>query len=339
MISNHLQEKKILIWLYLSLFLLIILINIGGLTRLTDSGLSITKWEIITGIFPPLTDLDWNNYFDEYKKIPEYKKVNYEITLNEFKYIFWWEYIHRLAARVCVIFFVFPFLFFLFTQKLSKNEMFIGFSITFLYFFQGFIGWYMVQSGLIHNVDVSHFRLATHLVIAKIILCLTFFLILKIKFKNFIFNNFTYATFFFLFLIFVQIMLGAFVSGTDAGSVYQTWPLMGNDAIPNEIEFKNLIKNNYLYDIVFLQFIHRNFAYFIFFYFLIFFFVLKKKNIHLISANYVFLLIFIQIVLGIFTLTSGLNIFIASMHQLFSAFLLLSVIYLLFQVSLLKKYT
>jgi len=186
MINNHLQEKKILIWLYLSLFLLIILINIGGLTRLTDSGLSITKWEIITGIFPPLTDLDWNKYFDEYKKIPEYKEVNYKITLNEFKYIFWWEYIHRLLARVCVIFFVFPFLFFLFRQELSKNEIFIGFSIIFLYFFQGFIGWYMVQSGLIHNVDVSHFRLATHLIIAKIILCLTFFLILKVKFKNFI---------------------------------------------------------------------------------------------------------------------------------------------------------
>jgi len=197
----------------------------------------------------------------------------------------------------------------------------------------------MVQSGLINNVDVSHFRLAIHLIIAKIILCLTFFLILKIKFKNFIFNNFTYATFFFLFLIFFQIMLGAFVSGTDAGNVYQTWPLMGKDVIPNEIEFKNLIKNNYLYDVVFLQFIHRNFAYIIFFYFLILFFLLKKKNIYLISANCVFLLVFIQIVLGIFTLTSGLNIFIASMHQLFSAFLLLSVIYLLFQVSLLKKYT
>ena len=171
--------KFIRLWLISIFILVIIIILVGGLTRLTDSGLSITEWELFTGILPPLNIDEWNFYFNEYKKIPEFKLINYNMTLEEFKVIFYWEYIHRLIARTIGLFSIIPLIliYFKFKTKLSKDYKYLlifGFICV-----QGFLGWFMVKSGLINNSDVSHYRLASHLSVALIILSLTFLFLLQ----------------------------------------------------------------------------------------------------------------------------------------------------------------
>jgi cytochrome c oxidase assembly protein subunit 15 len=151
--------KYLRLWL-ITLFLLIIsMVAVGGLTRLTDSGLSITAWELFSGVLPPANFAEWNNYFSEYKKIPEYKNINFGMSLNEFKVIFYWEYAHRFLARIVGLFSLIPLLFF--TLNFRNNKFYSSkyYLIFLLICLQGFIGWYMVSSGLIENNDVSHFRL------------------------------------------------------------------------------------------------------------------------------------------------------------------------------------
>ena len=155
-------------WLLLITFLIVLMIVVGGLTRLTDSGLSITKWQLFSGFIPPIDNADWINYFNLYKEIPEYKLQNFTMTLAEFKVIFWWEWAHRFLGRLIGICFLIPLIYF--TFKLGFKNLKNFYFIFFLICFQGFIGWYMVSSGLIDRVDVSHYRLALHLVIAFIIL-------------------------------------------------------------------------------------------------------------------------------------------------------------------------
>jgi len=166
-------------WLLLITLLVSLMIVVGGLTRLTDSGLSITKWELFSGFLPPLNHTDWENYFNSYKEIPEFKLQNYSITLNEFKIIFWWEWAHRFLGRLIGIFFLLPLIYF--TIKLGFKNVKKLYFIFFLICFQGFIGWYMVSSGLVDRVDVSHYRLALHLLIAFFILSLILWNYFKLK--------------------------------------------------------------------------------------------------------------------------------------------------------------
>ena len=160
------NEKKInklfLYWLGCSLFLVYFAILIGGLTRLTNSGLSITEWELFKGILPPLNDSTWQFYFDQYKQIPQYKIINFDMNLNEFKIIFYWEYVHRVIGRLIGLFFLIPLIIFYLSKKIKKNYLNICFSIFVLIIFQGVIGWYMVQSGLVNDITVSHYRLSIH---------------------------------------------------------------------------------------------------------------------------------------------------------------------------------
>ena len=161
------HEKKIdklfLYWLIITLILVFFIIIIGGLTRLTNSGLSITEWELFKGILPPLNEKTWLIYFNLYKEIPQYKLLNNDMNLNDFKIIFYWEYLHRMIARIIGIFFLIPLLFFYYSKKINKFYMRICFLIFFLILFQGIVGWFMVKSGLIDNITVSHYRLAIHL--------------------------------------------------------------------------------------------------------------------------------------------------------------------------------
>ena len=170
--------KKIRYWLITMLLLIIFIIVIGGLTRLTDSGLSITEWELLSGILPPLNIEKWNFYFDEYKKIPEYKSINFNMTLSEFKIIFYWEYAHRLIARLIGLVAIIPLILILLKYKKKFKENLKYFSLFALVCVQGFLGWFMVKSGLINNTDVSHYRLASHLSVALIVLSLTFWFLL-----------------------------------------------------------------------------------------------------------------------------------------------------------------
>jgi cytochrome c oxidase assembly protein subunit 15 len=336
------QNKKniyLLNWLYSSLFLVASLIFVGGLTRLTESGLSITHWELFTGIVPPFNEDQWEKYFSLYKKIPQYKEINFGMSLIEFKFIFWWEYIHRLLARLASLVFFLPFLYFLIKRFFSYREIIIYSVIASLFFFQGFLGWYMVKSGLTLNTDVSHFRLSAHLLTAQIILSLIFFSILTRDLKKIRLNSYSYLVLFFLLLVFFQIAIGAFVSGLDAAKIYQTWPLMNGHFVPEDILVKEFVNLKSYSSPSHIQFLHRIIAYSLILIFsFLFYFLLKKK---IVNPKYLFIVLiamFLQASLGVFVLVSGFKIYVASLHQLGSVFLLFSIIYLFYQVSVSKKY-
>ena len=326
-ILDHKLNKLFLNWLILLILLIGLMIIVGGLTRLTDSGLSITQWQLFSGVLPPITENDWIYYFDLYKEIPEYKLQNYSMTIKEFKVIFWWEWAHRILGRIIGLAIILPLIFFSF--KINFKKIMNLYIIFFLVCFQGFMGWYMVASGLVDKIDVSHFRLSAHLFIAFIILGSLTWNYLNFKTnsnKSFFLNNSKFISVkIFLFLIFLQIILGAFVSGLDAGRIYQTWPLMNESYYPNDVNFKDYKEFLNLNDRSVVQFIHRNVAYIIFFLLIFIGFNIKKFNKKNLYKPYFYLLIFvfIQIILGILALITDLHIAIASLHQISSIFLIL----------------
>ena len=330
--TNKNINNQLSIWLITMFFIISVMIIVGGLTRLTDSGLSITKWQLFSGLIPPLNQEDWIMYFNLYKQIPEFKLQNFNMTISEFKIIFWWEWAHRFLGRLIGICFLLPLIYFSFKIKFSKLLNF--YFIFFLICFQGFLGWYMVSSGLVDRVDVSHYRLSVHLVLAFLILSLVFWSYLKITVLN---NNQSFRInrfipFCFLILIFVQIAIGAFVSGMDAGKIYNSWPLMGSTYFPNDNNISNLFKLSAFDDPSLVQFIHRNLAYVIsIFYLLILFKIYRNKIYDLYkSVNLLGIIIIIQVFLGVFTILYGAQILIASMHQLSSIFLVSSCIYFIY---------
>ena len=330
--TNKNINNQLSIWLITMFFIISVMIIVGGLTRLTDSGLSITKWQLFSGLIPPLNQEDWIMYFNLYKQIPEFKLQNFNMTISEFKIIFWWEWAHRFLGRLIGICFLLPLIYFSFKIKFSKLLNF--YFIFFLICFQGFLGWYMVSSGLVDGVDVSHYRLSVHLVLAFLILSLVFWSYLKITVLN---NNQSFRInrfipFCFLILIFVQIAIGAFVSGMDAGKIYNSWPLMGSTYFPNDNNISNLFKLSAFDDPSLVQFFHRNLAYVIsIFYLLILFKIYRNKIYDLYrSVNLLGIIIIIQVFLGVFTILYGAQILIASMHQLSSIFLVSSCIYFIY---------
>ena len=316
-------------WLTICLISVFLIILVGGLTRLTNSGLSITEWELFRGIMPPLNENTWNEYFELYKEIPQFKLINFNMNLAEFKIIFYWEYFHRILGRFIGIFFLIPLLYFHFTKKIRRDYILTCYIIFFLIVVQGIIGWYMVKSGLVNDVTVSHYRLSLHLSTALIIISSIFWLIINIKndtHKGFFIvakKNIIFQILFFLILL--QVILGAFVSGLDAGKIYQTWPLMGHSLVPNDLILKNF--NNFFdfnnHSLV--QFYHRNLAYLITIYIFILGIYIYKKKIKKIyySFNLMIFFLIIQVILGVLTLLSGLNIYLASAHQIGSVLLIL----------------
>ena len=321
-----------LYWLITCLLLVFLIIIVGGLTRLTNSGLSITEWEILKGILPPLNELSWNFYFDQYKKIPQYEILNQNMDINDFKVIFYWEYFHRLLARIIGLFFLIPLFFFHFSKKISTKYLNISYFIFILIVFQGIVGWYMVKSGLINDITVSHYRLSVHLSIAFLIITSIFWLMLNFsKQKNKIFFSFSKTNLPFLiliFLIFLQIILGAFVSGLDAGQIYQTWPLMNYTYFPDDVSINNIKDIINFNNHALVQFYHRNLAYLISFYILALgFFIYSKKLKRLYNPlKSVIFILSLQVFLGIYTLISQLNIYLASAHQITSVLLVLTAI-------------
>ena len=309
------------------IFLVTLIIIVGGLTRLTESGLSITKWELFRGFLPPLSSTAWEQYFLQYKEIPQFFLLNSQMSLDQFKTIFLWEYYHRLIGRVIGLFFIIPFLFLVFKNALNKHILIKLFFIFILILAQGSIGWYMVQSGLINNISVSHYRLAFHLFTAFIILSSLIWIFMNYRqeqSKKFFQMN---SKFFFLkiliFFIFTQIIIGAFVSGLDAGKIYQTWPLMNGKFFPDDYSYNDLFN---LSNPSFVQFVHRNIAYLIFFLSIflgIFIYLNKAKKLYNLYLVF-FLFIIFQVILGISVLYSGSNILFASLHQFSSILLIVS---------------
>ena len=330
-IKNNILKDKISLWLLIMFSLIVLMIMVGGLTRLTDSGLSITKWELFSGFLPPLSDEKWNDYFNQYKLIPEFKIQNYSMTMSEFKVIFWWEWGHRFLGRIIGIIFLIPLIYF--TYKIGFKKLLSYYLIFFLICFQGFLGWYMVSSGLVDRIDVSHFRLSIHLVVAFLILSLILWNFLRLNLRN---NNQSKLNIFFpiifLILVFSQIIIGAFVSGMDAGLIYNSWPLMGNNYFPDDNRVINLLTIAALSDASLVQFLHRNLAYIIvFFYLLILVNVYKNKIINSFKAVSILgIFLLSQVILGILTLINGVQIFLASMHQISSIFLVSASVFLLY---------
>ena len=328
--NNHINYQ-LRIWLLILLSLIILIILVGGLTRLTDSGLSITTWELFVGFLPPLTNDKWVDYFYLYKTIPEYQEQNSNMTLNDFKVIFWWEWTHRQLGRLIGLTVFLPLIYFA-----VKNGLWVvkKYGIIFLLVcLQGFLGWYMVSSGLVNRIDVSHYRLSIHLVTAFIILSIVFWNYLRLtKIQINQISIKLYFVKFFLFLLFIQLIIGAFVSGMDAGTVYNTWPLMGSSYFPDDskiIEFLNIT----VFDSPsIVQFLHRNLAYLIIIvYIFLLIFIFKDSNkifrkpILIIGVS-----LFLQVVLGVLTILSGVKIIYASLHQINSILIILSTLYFLY---------
>ena len=331
MSANEEKINRLFInWLSISLVLVFFIIIVGGLTRLTNSGLSITEWELFEGVLPPLSDESWLLYFEQYKKIPQYKLLNNTMQLEEFKIIFYWEYFHRFIARLIGVFFLIPLIYFYFSKVIKKEYIKTCLIIFLLILFQGIIGWYMVQSGLVNDVTVSHYRLSLHLSIAILIISMIFWLIKNtLAKKNKLFFKISYENIPFqmlIFLIFVQIIIGAFVSGLDAGKIYQTWPLMGESFLPNDITLINFENLMQLDNHSLVQFYHRNFAYLIIIYVFFLSVYIFKRKIFSSYKSFAFLIIILilQVMLGIFTLVSGLNIYLASAHQVTGVLLVFS---------------
>jgi len=333
------KNKSVIYWLLLITFLVTLIIFVGGLTRLTDSGLSITRWDLFSGILPPLSLDSWKAKFELYKEIPEYEIINPTMKLQEFKVIYMWEYAHRLLGRLIGITFILPLIYFNLKSDIPKKYLFSFYSIFLLILFQGFIGWYMVKSGLTERTDVSHYRLSLHLTIAFIILIFLLLNLLKyinkgdLNYKKKIPFNLPIL---FLLSILIQISIGGFVSGLDAGQIYKTWPLMNETYFPDDSNISDLLKIDLFSTPSIVQFIHRNIAYFIFVFFLIISYIVFVDA----QLNYlkkylfiIFIALSLQIILGILTVTSGVQIFIASLHQLGSIFLVIASVLLVFKNS------
>jgi len=325
MLKNKKYHIFFLTWLAGMIALVALIIVVGGLTRLTESGLSITKWELFSGILPPLNPAEWSKYFLLYKEIPQFILLNSSMSLDEFKIIFLWEYYHRLLGRIIGLFFIIPFLFLIFKKKLNRSLITKLSFIFILILFQGAIGWYMVVSGLTNNVSVSHYRLAFHLSTAFIIFSSLVWLFINYysneKKKFFQLNSDFLLIKILIFLIFIQIIIGALVSGLDAGKIYQTWPLMNGNYFPDDYSFNDLINLN---NPSFVQFVHRNIAYLIFFLAVYLGILIYKRKVKRLYASFLFffLIILLQVFLGVSVLFSNLNIFFASSHQISSIFLI-----------------
>ena len=331
-VNTDQYSKYIRLWLIFMIILIVSIVGVGGLTRLTDSGLSITAWELFSGILPPFTSEKWNFYFNEYKQIPEFKILNFDMTLDEFKVIFYWEWGHRILARFIGLFSIIPLIFIFLSIKKDFFYEKKYYSIFLLICFQGFIGWFMVSSGLVDNTDVSHYRLALHLSIAFFILSLVFwFLLENLQIKK---NKDKISTSFlsiFLFFLILQIILGAFLAGLDGGLIYNTWPDMNGKFIPTDINKIDLLKISSSSNPTVIQFYHRLVAYLIIFLLIVLNYIYYYKKIPMNNVNILNIAVFIQVLLGVITLITGVEIKYASVHQLGSIFVLLSFLFIYYK--------
>ena len=263
------QKAAVRVWLWLMAALVFAMIVVGGATRLTDSGLSITEWQPLLGAIPPLNEADWMAAFEKYRQIPQYQQVNKGMSLSEFQFIYWWEWAHRFLGRFIGIAFALPLLFFWVRRYLPRGMALKLSGVLALGGLQGFIGWYMVSSGLVERIDVSQYRLALHLTVAFLILALIVWLALEllpertqVRLRTITAGQRRF-TLVLLGLIVLQTVLGGFVAGLNAGLTYNTWPLMDGQIIPNGLVTLSPWYLNLFENITTVQFNHRMVAYII----------------------------------------------------------------------------
>lgn len=336
------KNKAVIIWLLSGCILLFIMVVVGGITRLTNSGLSMTDWHLVTDTFPPLNEGKWSQAFEEYKKFPEYQKINIhnDFTLSDYKFIYFWEWFHRFIGRIIGLVFIIPFVYFLIKKQLSSETLKKCVVLLGMGAFQGFLGWFMVRSGLIDNPDVSHYRLALHLTFAFITFAYTLWVALDLIYPNKLkpilpLQKLARIS---LVLLVIQIIYGGFVAGLNAGLIHNYWPLMSDGQFLHESVI--LEKDSWFLRLTEgksgVQFAHRTLAYVVVGVMFILFYYSKKftltsqqKN----GLNAMVTIVFLQFTLGVFTLLYSVPLWLGLAHQVFAFFLLTSMIYTLHRLS------
>lgn len=338
-------RRPVRLWLYFVCFMVLCMVVVGGATRLTESGLSITEWKPIHGVIPPLSEAQWQEELEKYRQIPEYQLINKGMSLEDFQFIYWWEWGHRLLGRAIGVVFFVPMLFFWMRGYLEpwlKPRLVIGFGLGGL---QGAIGWWMVASGLSERVDVSQYRLAVHLTLACVIFAYLFYIArlltptalardMDTSRGNMGFRGLAWLV---LTFVFLQIFLGGIVAGLNAGLAYNTWPLMDGAFVPDGLMVMAPWYLNFFENVLTVQFQHRMVAYFLTA--LIFYqgyAVLRATTSAHLRRNAVWLVVavLVQVGLGVVTILSNVELYRALAHQAVAIFVLAFAIE---QVCLIRK--
>ena len=344
--ASKTYNMGVYIWLLALTTMVLLIIIIGGLTRLTDSGLSMTDWKPLLGVIPPVGQDKWLIVFEMYKQTPEFKIVNRSMTLEEFKFIFWWEWFHRVFARLIGVVFIIPLIYFLIKKQVSKSLL-LRLPIVFMFgIFQAFVGWWMVKSGLSENPYVSPYRLTFHLLNALIIFSILLWIAMDYKHSlktNFLSKPFSqdFLVFFSIVLVFITIGTGGFMAGTNSGQSFNTFPLMNGKIIPDDYFLEDLGMYNIFENTVAINFNHRWFSIFVFFYiiFVCFKFIkFDNKKVPKILVILVLFFLTLQVALGIVTLLSNVYLPLASMHQTNSILLLSTLLISYHQFKYRKEY-
>lgn len=336
------KNKSVIIWLLSGCLLLFVMVVVGGITRLTNSGLSMTDWHLVTDTFPPLTEEKWSQAFEEYKKFPEYQKINIhnDFQLEDYKFIYFWEWFHRFIGRIIGLVFIIPFVYFLIKKRLSSETIKKCVVLLGMGAFQGFLGWFMVRSGLIDNPDVSHFRLSLHLTFAFITFAYTLWVALDLIYPNkatAILPLKKIAQYTLLFLL-LQIIYGGFVAGLNAGLIHNHWPLMSDGQFLHESVL--LEKDSWFLRLTEgksgVQFVHRILAYVVVGLILLLAFKSHKFDLtkdQKTGINALVIIVFLQFGLGVFTLLYSVPLWLGLTHQIVAFFLLTAMTYTLHRLS------
>ncbi len=323
-ISTNANHKAIATWLLACCTVIFGMIILGGVTRLTGSGLSMVEWAPIMGILPPLNQAEWQETFLLYQQFPEYQLKNFHMSLEDFKSIFWFEYGHRLLGRSIGIIFLLPFLYFLFRGKIEKSLTPKLITMFILGGLQGLMGWYMVKSGLINDPHVSQYRLTAHLGLAVVIYAYMFWVALGLLYPKIndistrLDNNIGRLSLIITSIIIITILSGGFVAGTHAGFAFNTFPLMNGKLIPDGLFEQTPLWRNFFENIVTVQFDHRVLATILFIIIPVFWFKAGKIELQPLARTGTHLLLAalaLQITLGISTLLLVVPVALAATHQ------------------------
>ncbi len=348
MMQTSSSHKAVSNWLLFGVFMIIVQMLLGGITRLTGSGLSNAEWDVVTGSLPPLNKTAWLQEFDKYKATPQFKLVNTDFNLSDFKFIFFWEWFHRLWARVMGMVFAVGFIYFL-VRKSFKQEMIKPLIILFLLgALQGAVGWIMVASGLVGDaVYVKPTRLALHFILAMALLSYTFWFVLQLKVKKEQITkhagafNFTMVL---LVLLVVQLLFGALMAGHKAATAAATWPLINNEWIPAALFKDSPWLINFIENKINIHFFHRGLAYLLSILIAVWYFrtsKIKGSDLFQVTRFIPLALVFLQVLLGIVSVLAstkiipnkwGLFEWVAQLHQLVGMCLLLSFVWVLYLV-------
>ena len=334
------DNKKVIYWLFTGCFLIFIMVIVGGITRLTHSGLSISNYKLISGAIPPITEQEWHEAFDLYKQYPEYQKLNTHFSLEDFKDIYFWEWFHRLIGRLIGVVFLIPFTYFLITKQLTSKTIKKSIILLGMGAFQGFLGWYMVKSGLVDRPDVSHFRLAAHLTTAFVTFAYTFWVALDLIYPNRETVNLSFRNLvrWSMVILLIQIIYGAFVAGLDAGFIHNHWPMMSEGQFMHETVLieQSPVWLNFFEGKSGVQFVHRTLAYIVVLMILIIWNQSKKltlTDLQKKSINYLLVLVGLQFLLGVFTILLQVPVWLGVAHQVGAFFLLTAMTFTLHRFS------